>query len=78
MSKYIKRTIEDRIKQLAKAFPVIIITGARQVGKTTLLNNIQKQDTINYISLDNLSVRTLAIEDPEMFLERYKPPLIID
>lgn len=78
MSKYIKRTIEERVKQLANAFPVVMITGARQVGKTTLLNKIQKQETINYISLDNLSIRALAIEDPEMFLERYKAPLIID
>lgn len=80
MSSYIKRSIEDRLKQMAKAFPVIMITGSRQVGKTTLLNAIQKQEEnkINYISLDNLSVRALAIEEPELFLEKYKPPLIID
>ncbi len=80
MDGYIKRSIENKLNQLAKAFPVIMITGSRQVGKTTLLNNIQKKeiDKLNYISLDNLSIRTLAIEEPEMFLERYKPPLIID
>lgn len=80
MSHYIKRSIEVKLKKLAKAFPVIIITGARQVGKTTLLNNLQKQEKnkINYVSLDNLSIRALAIEEPEMFLEKYKPPIIID
>ena len=80
MSDYIERSIEERLNKLAKAFPVIMITGSRQVGKTTLLNNIQKQEKgkINYISLDNLSIRALAIEEPEIFLERYKPPLIID
>ena len=80
MGIYIKRNIENKLNQLAKSFPVIMITGSRQVGKTTLLNNLQKQEKnkINYISLDNLSIRALAIEDPEIFLERYKPPLIID
>ena len=80
MSDYIERSIENRLGKLAKAFPVIMITGSRQVGKTTLLNNIQKKEKskINYISLDNLSIRALAIEEPEIFLERYKPPLIID
>jgi len=77
---YIKRTIETQLEKLSKSFPVVMITGSRQVGKTTLLNTIQKQkDTqINYVSLDNLSVRALALEDPEMFIERYKAPLIID
>ncbi len=80
MSTYIERSIENRLNKLAEAFPVIMITGSRQVGKTTLLNNIQKKEKgkINYISLDNLSIRALAIEEPELFLERYKPPLIID
>ena len=77
---YIKRTIETQLEKLSKSFPVVMITGSRQVGKTTLLNTIQKQkdNQINYVSLDNLSVRALALEDPEMFIERYKAPLIID
>lgn len=80
MSNYIERSIENRLNKLAKSFPVIMITGSRQVGKTTLLNNIQKKEKgkINYVSLDNLSIRALAIEEPEIFLERYKAPLIID
>ena len=80
MSGYIKRSIEMQLNKLSKGFPVIMITGSRQVGKTTLLNNLQKtkKEKINYVSLDNLSVRALAIDDPEMFLERYKAPLIID
>ena len=80
MSNYIKRSVENKLKQLSKSFPVIMITGSRQVGKTTLLNNLQKQSKseINYVSLDNLSVRALAKEEPELFLERYKAPLIID
>lgn len=79
MSGYIKRSIESKLEELEKAFPVIMITGSRQVGKTTLLTVLQKEENkINYISLDNIQIRALAIEDPELFLERYKPPLIID
>lgn len=80
MSNYIKRSVENKLEQLSKSFPVIMITGSRQVGKTTLLNNLQKQSKseINYVSLDNLSVRALAKEEPELFLERFKAPLIID
>lgn len=78
MSIYIKRSIEKELKKLSESFPVIMITGSRQVGKTTLLNNMKEQNKINYISLDDLATRSLAIEDPEMFLSRYKAPLIID
>lgn len=77
---YIKRTVETQLEKLSKSFPVVMITGSRQVGKTTLLNAISKQmyNPINYISLDNLSVRALALEDPEMFIEKYKASLVID
>ena len=80
MGTYIKRSIEKKLEELEKAFPVIMITGSRQVGKTTLLTILQKEEKnqINYVSLDNIQTRALAIEDPELFLERYKAPLIID
>ena len=80
MSKYIKRTIESEINQMSKTFPVVIVTGPRQVGKTTLLNQIRKENNkkINYVTLDNLDNRMLATEDPELFLRTYQPPLIID
>lgn len=81
MDGYIPRTIESSVKSLSKAFPVIIICGPRQVGKTTLLNMMFSKNQgkkINYVSLDDLSLRTLAIEDPELFLRTYPIPLIID
>lgn len=80
MSKYINRNVEEQVLKLSEQFPVVMITGPRQVGKTTLLNyiaSIKKQD-ITFVSLDNIKVRTLAVEDPELFLETYKTPLIID
>lgn len=80
MNNYIKRTIEQTVKDMANSFPVVMITGPRQVGKTTLLNMLIKQhnENINYVTLDNLDARRLATEDPELFLKTYKMPLIID
>lgn len=80
MSTYIKRTIENTLNEMANTFPVVMITGPRQVGKTTLLNNIVKQNNedINFVTLDNMDARKLAVEDPELFLRTYKLPLIID
>lgn len=74
---YIKRLIEKTILNTLKAFPVLIITGARQSGKTTLLKHLFS-NTFNYISLDELDIRSLAINDPREFLARFKAPLIID
>ena len=80
MSRYINRTMEETIQKMDKTFPVIMITGPRQVGKTTLLNRMieQKSKKVNYVTLDDLNNRTLAVEDPEMFLRTYETPLIID
>lgn len=73
---YIKRTSEDVIKKLSNQFKVVLVTGARQVGKSTLLKHCD--ETRNYVSLDDLSERELAINEPKLFLENHKPPLIID
>ncbi|MBQ8043744.1 MAG: ATP-binding protein [Clostridia bacterium] len=80
MEKYRARTIEKSLQSLITKFPVIMVTGPRQVGKTTLLNYIavNSNEKINYVSLDNLLVRQQAIEDPELFLRTYEAPVIID
>ena len=76
---YIKRSLENRVEYLADHFPVILVTGARQVGKTTMLKKItgDKED-IQYVTLDHPRIRQLAKEDPELFLQQYKAPVIID
>ncbi len=74
--KYIKRSAESTIKKQEKMFKAILVTGARQVGKTTMLKNLKSN--INYITLDDMILNQAAIEDPNLFLKSNKPPIIID
>lgn len=74
----IKRTIKEHIIKALKNKPVVLITGARQVGKSTLCSEIAKEYGFNYVSLDNLRERETAINDPELFLTIHKSPLIVD
>lgn len=77
---YIHRTIENKLEEMYDNFPSILITGCRQSGKSTVLQYITttKNQSINEVSLDDLSERILAIEDPETFLRTHGVPLIID
>jgi uncharacterized protein len=72
----VKRTLKNSLLQASQVFPVILLTGPRQAGKTTLLE--QCSDGRNYVTLDNLDARALAKQDPALFLQRYAPPLMID
>lgn len=76
---YLTRTMEEKLSYLAEHFPVVIVCGARQVGKTTLLKQMQeKKGNLQYVTLDYPRIRSLAKEDPELFLQQYQPPVIID
>ena len=77
MARYIVRTLERKIVETSSHFPAILVTGPRQTGKTTLLLRV-KEDERRYVSLDSMPARMLAREDPELFLQRYAPPVIID
>jgi len=77
MLMYITRAIEETIKSINNTFPVLLVTGPRQVGKTTLLKKIASTDR-KYVSLDNPTNRELAKTEPELFLQRFAPPVIID
>lgn len=74
---YIERAIENTLKKISETFPVMIVTGPRQVGKTTLLSRMADESR-KIVSLDNPTVRALAKRDPELFLQRYTPPVLID
>ncbi len=73
---YIHRTAEEAVKRLTKQFKVLLVTGARQVGKSTLLKHCDSSR--EYVTLDNLFERDMAINEPQLFLEKHKPPVIID
>lgn len=73
---YITRNIEKEIIESSKEFPCIAIYGPRQVGKTTTVKHLFKEQ-INYVTLDSIADRDLAINSPTLFLERYGFPLII-
>ncbi|NCN05374.1 MAG: ATP-binding protein [Spirochaetales bacterium] len=74
---YLTRAIEPTIRKIVKSFPVLLVTGPRQVGKTTLLKHLA-EDGRTYVTLDDPLQRRLALEDPELFLERFEAPVIID
>lgn len=71
------RTLTKVVKETSRTFPVLMITGPRQVGKTTLLESLADQDR-GYVSLDDLEARSLAQQDPGLFIQTYPPPVIID
>lgn len=74
---YYARTIEPTIKKINETFPVLIVTGPRQVGKTTLLTRLADKDR-KIVSLDNPTIRAFAKTEPELFIQRYAPPVLID
>jgi uncharacterized protein len=74
----IEREIEKVIKDAIKHYPITLVTGPRQIGKSTLLYNKFLKMGYHYISLDDSLELSLAVSDPRSFLEINKPPLIID
>lgn len=73
----IERSIKNTIIETSESFPVLLLTGPRQVGKSTLLESLAEPSR-KKVSLDNPSIRALAKNDPELFLQRYAPPVLID
>ena len=76
--RYIARNLEKVVLEVTKEYPVVLVTGPRQVGKTTMLQKLMEGTDRNYVSLDDLNERNLAKMDPEMFLQLHKPPILID
>jgi predicted AAA+ superfamily ATPase len=71
------RTLARTILRAIKTFPAIVVTGPRQSGKTTLLRTLFAK-THRFVTLEDPDVRIRAREDPVGFLERNRPPVIID
>jgi predicted AAA+ superfamily ATPase len=73
---YYHRHIEPVVERIAKRKSVLVLTGARQVGKSTMLKEVYRD--INYIALNSPLVRESAKENPSLFFDMYKPPVIVD
>ena len=74
---YIQRHLEDQILKASKYYPVVMVCGQRQVGKSTMLNHIREPER-RYVTLDDGNARRLASTDPALFFETYGYPLLID
>ena len=75
---YIKRNLENVVRQVTREYPVLLVTGPRQVGKTTMLQKLMEGTERGYVTLDDLNERNIAKTDPELFLQLHKPPVLID
>lgn len=77
---YIKRALENVVKRLSGQYSAILVTGPRQVGKTTMLKKLMEDEgnIRDYVTLDDLAERNLAKADPAMFFQLHKPPVLID
>ncbi len=77
MANYISRQLENQILQASKQYPVVMVCGQRQVGKSTMLNHIRESGR-KYVTLDDANARRLAMTDVALFFETYGYPLLID
>lgn len=74
---YIKRDLENKIVSLSDEYSCILITGPRQVGKTTCLRQLM-DDNREYVTLDDMEERSLAKRDPALFFQLHTTPIMID
>ena len=74
---FIERDIRTAIEAANRFFPALLLTGARQVGKTTFLRRLAGPER-KYVTFDDAELRTLAKEDPKGFLDRFSPPVLLD
>jgi len=72
-----KRTLSTALHAISKSYPVILVTGPRQIGKTTLLEHA-KARSMKYVTLDDFTQAEIAKSDPMLFLQMHQPPVIID
>ncbi|MDR0690941.1 MAG: AAA family ATPase [Streptococcaceae bacterium] len=75
---YIRRDLERKFLKMNDFFKVVLVTGARQVGKITMLKRLANKSKRTYVTLDDINARELAKNDPKLFFQQYQPPIIID
>lgn len=74
---YIQRSIEFLVASVMQEYPAVLITGPKEIGKSTLLEHIIEQSghTVPRLTLDDLTERQLAVSNPAMFFQLHNPPL---
>ena len=83
MNDYIPRALESVVLRYSQHFKAVLVTGPRQVGKTTMLKHLMEEEEERgvertYITMDNTALRAAAESDPALFLQRYGIPILID
>jgi predicted AAA+ superfamily ATPase len=73
---YIKRHAEDAVSKLSKMFGAVLVTGPRQVGKTTMLKKVAEHAA--YVTLDDPLLLATAVEQSGTFFKDNPPPVFID
>ena len=78
--KYISRHLENRILEMSRSYSAILLTGPRQAGKTTMLRELAAKEDAGrkYVTLDDLTERDMAKNDPALFFQLHEPPVLID
>lgn len=74
---YIKRELESKFLKMSSFFKAVLVTGARQVGKSTMLKHLAETEKRTFVTMDDDMARELA-KDPRLFFQTYKPPILID
>ena len=74
--RYIPRNLDDMVRQAARHFPAVVVTGPRRSGKTTLLR--QWFPKIHYVLLEDPDIQGRIRSDPRTFLEELRPPILFD
>ena len=75
---YIKRDIERKFLHMSSAFKAVMVVGARQVGKSTMLKHLAEDHNRTYVTMDDSQLRAFAQTEPKLFLQTYQPPILID
>lgn len=75
---YIKRDQERKFLHMSSAFKAVMVVGARQVGKSTMLKHLAEGQNRTYVTMDDTQLRNFAQTEPKLFLQTFQPPILID